>query len=81
MSSGPNRSTTASRQNQGQIVMLMPISVSEASAVNDHAVVEQRPVSLGDRFQTFQQVSELMHVKPVDLTDLHLLCLIALMMR
>ena len=59
--------------------MQVLVAVAEAAAVDDHRVVEQRPVAIGRGFQLLQKVREALDVEAVDLRYLLDLFGVALM--
>ena len=44
------------------MIVLMPVAVAEAAAVDDHGMIEQRAVAFLGRLQLAQEVAELLHV-------------------
>ena len=50
--------------------MVVPVAVPQPAAVQDHAVVEERPVPFGDGLELLQEVGQLRHMEEVDLADL-----------
>src|SRR4051794_37242474 len=53
-------------EKHGQIVMIMPIAVADATAVNDHGAVEQGSVTFSGLLKLRQKVSKLLHVVAID---------------
>ena len=81
MPAGLDRPVALARQQDRQVVVGVGVAVADAAAVDDHAVVEQRAVALGDRLQLLEQVSQLGDVELVDLLDLLLLGRVAAVVR
>ena len=72
-----NRPATTTREQDGQVVVVVPVAIAQAGAIDDHAVVEQAPLPFLDRFQLVDEVGELRRVEPVYLRDLPLLLFVA----
>ena len=53
--------------------MVVSVAVTDPTAVDDHAVVKQRPATFSDLGKAIEQVSEPIDLVPVDLCDILLL--------
>ena len=74
-----NRAAAPTGQQNGQIVVVVPVAVANGAAVNNHAVVEQRSFAFLDGFHFAQETRELLHVKMIYLRDFFLFRLVVLM--
>ena len=51
------------------VVVVVAVAVPDPAAVNDHAMIQQRAVALGNRLQSLQEVGQLLDMVAVDAAD------------
>ena len=82
MPPGLDAAATPPCEQDGQIVVRLGHAVFDGTAVHDHRIVQQTAtIGLPGVLKLFQPSSEQLHVEDVDLGDLLLLVLLALVMR
>lgn len=80
MAPGPKGATRPTGKNDREILVVMPVAIADASAINNHAVVQQgRSVGFPDCFHLLDDVGHLLGVIPVDAFDLVVLDWVTLM--
>ena len=65
-----NRTATAASEENGQVVVVVAVTVAVTRTVDDHRVVEERAVAFLDRLQAVEEVSQLRGVENIDVLDL-----------
>ncbi len=81
VSSGLDSTTATSGQDDRQVIVVVPVTVTDAAAVNQHAVVQQRAVAFSDLLQSSQQIVEAINLKAIDLGDVLLFVLALAVVR
>ena len=81
MAAGLERATAVTGEQHGKIVVIVPVAVADATAIDNHAIVQERALALLHRFEFLQKVGELRDVEPVDFRNLRLLLLLAAVVR
>ena len=70
VAAGGDSPTAASRQNNGQVVVVVTIAVANRTSVNDQAMVEQAAFPVGSFFELLQKVGKLLAKELVDRRNL-----------
>src|SRR4051812_31753982 len=81
MAARPEGSTAVPGEQYWQIVMIVRIAIADASAINDHTVIQQGAFSFGDRFELLEKISELRGVEIIYLRNFLFLGFIVSVMR
>ena len=66
VSAGVEQTTASAGQDHRQILVAVAVGVAQRAAVDDHRVVEQRPLPVLNRVEFGQEVSELLHHVLID---------------
>ena len=63
-----------------KVFVVVAVAIAKATAVNDHAVVQQRTVAFTNGLQSPQQIRKLFHMEAVDFANFgEFLCVSAVM--
>ncbi len=78
MTSPLELASSATHEQDREVVRIVRVAVTHAGAVDERGVVEQRAVAVGGRLQPVEEISEQARVKTVDLQELRQLVRIVL---
>ena len=67
---GFQRPATSPRNNNRQVMVPVLVAIGKSAAVHDHAIVQQRPVTLGDSPELAKEPGKLFDVPLVDFLEL-----------
>lgn len=81
VASGSDGAAATTGQNDGQVVVIVAIRISNPAAEDDHAIIEQGAVAFFDRFELLKEISELGGVKLIYFGQHLQLFRVALMVR
>jgi hypothetical protein len=68
--SGLDRAAAAVGDDDGQVVVIVLVAVTVAAAIDQHAMIEQGAVTLGDALQSLEQVGQFRRCEIVNLAHL-----------
>ena len=69
MSSSLEAEFAATCENDGQVIVVVTVTVSDAATINNHRLIEQGAVTDFHRIHRLEEIRQLIGVKSVDLSD------------
>ena len=67
---GTELPSTAACQENRQIMVVVPVTVIDRTAIDDQGVIEQVPITIGSLAHLLQEVTELLAIVAIDLRNL-----------